>query len=82
MRLPESVRKLIEVVFIERTVKMRDYQKLNKLAAIEFRKWLNEQKQRGSGGGPGPSKPKKNPLIAAKLEVSKVRNYLIELLFL
>ena len=66
MRMPETVRKLIEDVFIEKNIKMRDYPKKNKLAVVEYRKWLMEQKQKQAN-----SKVKKSPLLAAKIEVSK-----------
>ena len=66
MKMPESVRKLIEEVFIEKSIKMRDYPAKNKLAVSEYRKWLMEQKQKQAN-----SKVKKSPLQMAKIEVSK-----------
>lgn len=66
MKMPESVRKLIEEVFIEKSIKMNEYQSKNKLAVLEYRKWLMEQKQKQAN-----SKVKKSPLQIAKLEVSK-----------
>lgn len=64
--IPDSVRRLIEEVFIEKTIRMKDFQKSHKLQFIEYRKWLTEQKQKQKN-----NKVKKNILMNAKLDVSK-----------
>jgi len=66
MRLPDYVRQLIEVVYIERSMTMKEYNQQFKYEVKEFRKWMSEQKQRL-----GKGKAKKSPFLLAKLEVSK-----------
>ena len=61
MQMPEAVASVIRAVFLEKTHTMKEYKKDNELACIDFRKWMIEQKQ----------KLKKDPLPAAKIEVSK-----------
>ena len=61
IQMPEAVASVIRAVFLEKTHTMKEYKKDNELACIEFRKWMIEQKQ----------KLKKDPLPAAKIEVSK-----------
>ena len=62
--LPAPVAQVITAVFIERTHTMREYREEDELACIEYRKWVREQKK----------KSKRDPIIAAKLELSNVRN--------
>lgn len=58
--MPESVVAVVKAVFLEKTHTYREYKKDNELACIAFRKWMIEQR----------GKLKKDPLPAAKVEVS------------
>lgn len=61
LKIPEVVSSFIRCVHLERSHTMRQMRAENELGAIEFRKWMIEQKK----------KTKKDPLVQAKLEVSK-----------
>lgn len=60
--IPTAVAQVITAVYIERTHKMKDYKEEDELACIEFRKWVREQKK----------KSKRDPIVAAKIELSNV----------
>lgn len=59
--VPRGVATIIRAVYMERSHTMKLIRKENELAAIEFRKWMIERRQ----------KQKKDPLPLAKVEVSK-----------
>ena len=60
MNIPRSVANIIKAVHLDRTHSMKQIRKENELAAIEYRKWMIETRQ----------KIKKDPLPQAKMEVS------------
>ena len=59
LNIPRSVATIIRAVHLERTHTMKQIRKENELAAIEYRKWMIESRQ----------KTKKDPLPQAKAEV-------------
>lgn len=59
--VPRGVATILRAVHMERSHTMKLIRKENELAAIEFRKWMIERRQ----------KQKKDPLPSAKIEVSK-----------
>lgn len=59
--VPRGVATILRAVHMERSHSMKLIRKENELAAIEFRKWMIERRQ----------KQKKDPLPLAKIEVSK-----------
>lgn len=65
MRIPPVVAQVITAVYIEKTHRsVKEYKKEDEIACIEFRKWLVEQKKKAAKN--------KDPLLAAKIELSKV----------
>jgi len=53
---------VITAVYLEKTHTMKAFRDEEELACLEYRKWIMEQKK----------KSKKDPVISAKVEVSKV----------
>ena len=62
LKLPEAVSMIIRTVYLDRTHTFKEIKKENELACLEFKKWMNEQK----------NKSKKDPLPMVKMEVVKV----------
>lgn len=63
LKIPEAIATIIRCVFLERIMTMKEMRTQNELGVIEFRKWMIDQRK----------KTKKDPLLTAKMEVSKVR---------
>lgn len=63
MNIPDSVGKVIRLVYLERAHKLQELRKdrMYELACLEYRKWVNEQRK----------KLKKDPIPMAKVELSK-----------
>lgn len=71
MNVPPVVAQVISALYLDRThVSFKHYKVENELACIEYRKWVAEQKKKAGAKG-------KDPVSAAKLEVSKVLTYLL-----
>mmetsp|Transcript_12581 Transcript_12581/g.17280 ORF Transcript_12581/g.17280 Transcript_12581/m.17280 type:complete len:420 (+) Transcript_12581:37-1296(+) len=59
--IPQNVAMVITAVYLEKTHTMKAFREEEELACLEYRKWIMEQKK----------KSKKDPVISAKVEVSK-----------
>lgn len=60
-KVPDYVANIVRCVFLEKIMSMKEMRKEHELDVINFRKWMIERKK----------KTKKDPLVPAKLEVSK-----------
>lgn len=61
LAIPQNVVMVITAVYLEKTHSMKAFREEEELACLEYRKWIMEQKK----------KSKKDPVISAKVEVSK-----------
>jgi len=61
MRVPDYVENIVRCVYLEKLMSMKEMRNEHELDVINFRKWMIEKRR----------KTKKDPLVPAKLEVSK-----------
>ena len=67
MHVPPVVAQVISALYLDRThSSLKHYKSDDEIAAIEYRKWISDQKKKPSNKG-------KDPVMAAKIEVSKVQ---------
>ena len=71
LHVPPVVAQVISAIYLDRThMSLKHYKQEDEIACIEYRKWISEQKKKAGAKG-------KDPLLAAKLEVSKVDSSLL-----